>query len=62
MNRSLVILLGALALGAAIFAGSYFTAQRATVMCCAKPADDLGWLQMEFSSGRCGDGAHPRTA
>jgi len=51
MNRSLVILLGALALGVAIFAGSYFTAQRATVMCCTKPADDLGWLQMEFRLG-----------
>ena len=51
MNRSLVILLGSLALGAAIFAGSYFTAQRAIVMCCAKPADDLGWLQMEFHLG-----------
>ena len=48
MNRSLVILLGALALGAAIFAGSYFTAQRATVMCCVKPADDLSWLRGEF--------------
>ena len=48
MNRSLVILLGALALGAAIFAGSYYTAQRAIVICCAKPADDLSWLQDEF--------------
>ena len=48
MNRSLVILFGALALGAAIFAGSYFTAQRATVMCCTKPTDDLSWLQDEF--------------
>jgi hypothetical protein len=48
MNRSLVILVGALALGAAIFAGSYFTAQRATVMCCVKPADDLSWLRDEF--------------
>jgi hypothetical protein len=48
MNRSLVILLGALALAAAIFAGSYFTAQRATVLCCARPADDLSWLQDEF--------------
>jgi small-conductance mechanosensitive channel len=48
MNRSFVILLGALALGAAIFAGSYFTAQRAAVMCCAKPADDLSWLRDEF--------------
>ena len=48
MNRSLIILLGALALGAAIFAGSFFTAQRATMMCCAKPDDDLSWLQDEF--------------
>jgi hypothetical protein len=51
MNRSLVILLGALALGAAIFAGSYFAAQRTTEMCCEKPADDLGWLQTEFHLG-----------
>jgi hypothetical protein len=48
MNRSLVILLGALALGAAIFTGSYFTAQRTTEMCCANPADDLSWLRDEF--------------
>lgn len=48
MNRSLVILLGALALGAVIFAGSYFAAQRATVMCCVNPADDLSWLRTEF--------------
>jgi hypothetical protein len=48
MNRSLVILLGALALGAAIFTGSYFVAQRASVICCAKPADDLSWLRTEF--------------
>ncbi len=48
MNRSLAILFGALALGAAIFAGSYFAAQRATVICCAKPTDDLSWLQDEF--------------
>jgi hypothetical protein len=37
-----------LALGAAIFAGSYFVAQRASVICCAKPADDLSWLRTEF--------------
>lgn len=48
MNRSLVILIGALALGAAIFAGSFFTARHATVMCCVKPADDLSWLRDEF--------------
>src|ERR1035437_7568492 len=48
MNRSLGLLLGALALGAAIFGGSYFASQRATVMCCIKPADDLSWLRTEF--------------
>ena len=48
MNRSLVILLGALALGAALLTGSYYASQRATVACCAKPADDLSWLQTEF--------------
>jgi hypothetical protein len=48
MGRSLIILLGAVALGAALFAGSYVTARRATVMCCARPADDLSWLQTEY--------------
>lgn len=48
MKRPLVILISALVLGAAIFAGAYFTAQRATVACCAKPTDDLSWLQDEF--------------
>lgn len=51
MNRSLVILFGALALGAAIFAGSYFASQRATKMCCANPSDDLSWLRTEFHLG-----------
>ena len=48
MNRSLIILIGALALCGAIFAGSYFTARHATVVCCTRPADDLSWLQTEF--------------
>jgi len=48
MNRSLIILIGALALGAAIFTGSYLTARQATVACCTKPADDLDWLRTEF--------------
>lgn len=48
MNRSLVILLGALALGAAIFTGSYYCAHHTAVMCCANPADDLTWLRTEF--------------
>jgi hypothetical protein len=47
MKRPLVMLLGVLVLGAAIFAGSYFVAQRtcATVM---RSTDDLGWLRTEF--------------
>jgi small-conductance mechanosensitive channel len=48
MKRSLLIILGTVMLGMAIFAGSYFVAQRATVMCCAKPTDDLSWLRDEF--------------
>src|ERR1017187_4375271 len=46
MNRSLVILLGVLALGAAIFAGSYFVSQRACIL--TRSADDLSWLRVEF--------------
>jgi len=48
MNRSLVIVLGALALGAAVFAGSFFAGQRA---CMTHPADDLSWLRDEFHLG-----------
>jgi hypothetical protein len=48
VNRSLIILIGALAVGAAIFGGSYLTARHATVACCAKPADNLDWLRTEF--------------
>jgi hypothetical protein len=51
MNRSLVILLGALAIGAAIFAGSYFVAHKTCEMCCQNPGDDLAWLQAEFHLG-----------
>jgi hypothetical protein len=46
MNRSLIIVLGALALGAALFGGSYFVSQHACVM--TSPADDLSWLRTEF--------------
>lgn len=48
MNRSLIIILGALALGAAVFAGSYFIGQRASVVYCTNPADNLAWLRHEF--------------
>ena len=48
MKRPLFILLSALALGAAIFAGAFFASQHATMMCCENPADDLSWLKTEF--------------
>jgi hypothetical protein len=48
MKRPLFILFGAVALGAAIFAGSFFTARHTTIMCCEKPTDDLNWLRLEF--------------
>ena len=48
MNRSLAILLGALALGAAVFAGSFFVSQRACVKTMTRSADDLSWLRTEF--------------
>jgi hypothetical protein len=48
MNRSLIILIGALALGAAVFAGSYMAARHATVACCTQANDDLSWLRTEF--------------
>ena len=46
MKRSLVILLGALALAASVFAGSYYVSQRACQM--SRSADDLSWLRDEF--------------
>ena len=49
MNRSLVILLGALVLGAALFGSSYFAGQRACRM--TRSADDLSWLRDEFHLG-----------
>jgi hypothetical protein len=51
MNRSLLILIGALALGATILAGSFFCARHVTVACCEKRSDDLNWLQLEFHLG-----------
>lgn len=48
MKRPLLILLGALALGVAIFAGSFFAARHTTMACCEKPADELNWLRLEF--------------
>jgi hypothetical protein len=48
MNRSVFILLGALTVGAAVFAGAYFTSQRVCVMTMSRAADDLSWLRDEF--------------
>ena len=48
MNRSLFVLLGALALGSAIFAGAYVASQHTCVMCQEQPQDDLAWLRLEF--------------
>jgi small-conductance mechanosensitive channel len=48
MNRSLVLLLGALALGAAIFGGSCLLGRHVCQSCMTSPADDLNWLRTEF--------------
>ena len=48
MNRSLIIVLGALALGAALFCGSYMVSQRVCRVCVAQPAGSLDWLRNEF--------------
>jgi hypothetical protein len=48
MNRSLVIFLGALALGAAIFAGSCLLGRHVCENCMSSSGDDLNWLRLEF--------------
>ena len=48
MNRSLAVVLAALVVGAAVFAGSYFVGKRVGVVCCDNPADNLSWLREEF--------------
>jgi hypothetical protein len=48
MNRSLVIVLGALVLGAALFGGSYAASQRLCRVCVAQPAGSLDWVRTEF--------------
>ncbi len=48
MNRSLVIVLGALVLGVALFGGSYVASQRLCQVCVAQPPGSLDWLQNEF--------------
>ena|ERR1017187_2510051 len=48
MNRSLVIVLGTLILGATVFAGAYFATRQVCVTHMAYPTDDLAWLREEF--------------
>ena len=48
MNRSLIIVLGALALGVALFGGSYVASQRVCEACVAQPAGSLDWLRTEY--------------
>jgi hypothetical protein len=48
VRRSLIILIGVLAVGVAIFGGSYFLAQWLCARQMSNPADDLAWLRQEF--------------
>jgi hypothetical protein len=49
MNRSLVIVLGALALGVVLFGASFKLSQRLCRVCVAEPPGSLHWLQKEYS-------------
>ena len=48
MRRSLLIVLGGLLAGAAVFLGGYFLADRVCTLRAARATDDLEWLRMEF--------------
>ena len=48
MIRSLIIVLGALALGAALFMGSFAASQRLCRVCVAQPPGSLVWLKKEY--------------
>ena len=48
MRRPLLILIGALALGAAVFVAGYRLADHFCVMRVARASDNLKWLRMEF--------------
>ena len=51
MRRSLIVLLGLLAMGVVIFTGSFHLARRACVARMANSTDDLEWLRQEFHLG-----------
>jgi hypothetical protein len=48
MNRSLVIVLGTLALGVVLFGGSYAVSRHVGERCLTQPGNDLAWLRQEF--------------
>jgi len=48
MNRSLVILLGMLALALVVFGGSYTVSRHVGERCLTQPGNDLAWLRQEF--------------
>lgn len=48
MRRSLFILIGVLALGAAVFSGSFFFSRQICMTHMADSTDDLAWLRQEF--------------
>lgn len=51
MRRPLLILLGAVVVGFAVFGGGYLLADRLCVMRVARATDNLEWLRMEFHLG-----------
>jgi hypothetical protein len=48
MGRSIIIVLGALALAAALFLGSFVVSQRVCRVCVAEPPGGLSWLQKQY--------------
>ena len=48
MNRSLVILLGTLALAMVVFGSSYAVSRHVGESCQTQPGNDLAWLRQEF--------------
>lgn len=48
MNRSLVIVLGAFALGVVLFVSAFAISQRLCRACAAEPTGDLRWLQSDY--------------
>ncbi len=48
MNRSLIILLGALTLGSALFGSAYALSQRVCRLCDTPPAGSVAWLREEY--------------